>query len=93
MIEPGALTDSVIGIVTEDPPAVSVTAPEYVPTVNTPGLLVTVRLAGDDAVIVPLAGETVSQAPPETVDEVAAKDSVPPPLLDTLTCRDWLPVP
>src|SRR5438094_763161 len=53
---------------------VSVMAPEYVPAASPAGLTETTSVAG----VVALAGETLSQLPPDVVDAAAAKESAAP---------------
>src|SRR5205809_5179354 len=55
---------------------VSVTAPEYVPAASPAGSTATASVAG----VVALAGETLSQLPPEVVDAAVVKESVAPVL-------------
>ena len=61
---------------------VSVMAPEYVPAASPAGLTETTSVAG----VVALAGETLSQLPPELVDGAAAKESAAPVLETETLC-------
>ena len=49
-------------------------------------MAVTVSEAGDDGVAVPLAGEMLSQEPPEAVVALAVKESEPAPVVKTCNC-------
>ena len=61
---------------------VSVMAPEYVPAVSPAGLTETASAAG----VVALAGETLSQLPPELVEAAAVKESAAPVLETETLC-------
>jgi hypothetical protein len=81
------LTVNVTGTTTVLPAPVTVTVPEYVPTVKLVGSAVTLSATGDVGDAVPLKGETLSQVPPPAV-LVTVKGRVPPPV--SWTCICWL---
>src|SRR5439155_1233489 len=62
---------------------VSVMAPEYMPAASPAGLTETTSVAG----VMALAGEALSQLPPEVVDAATAKESAAP-VLETETLCD-----
>ena len=49
--------------------------------------------AGEDGVAVPVAGETLSQEPPEVAVALAVKESDPPPVFKTCNCCVRTPLP
>ena len=61
---------------------VSMTAPEYLPAASPAGLTATTSVAG----VVALAGETLSQLPPELVEAAAVKESAAPVLETETLC-------
>src|SRR5207247_868966 len=63
---------------------VSVMAPEYVPAASPAGLTETTSVAG----VVALAGETLSQLPPEVVEAAAVKESAAPVLATETLCAE-----
>ena len=71
----------------------SVMVPEYVPAARPAGLAVTVTGSEANAPRVPLAGEAVSQPPPDVVEARAVNASDPPPAFEAVSvcarAGDW----
>ena len=56
------------------------------PGASDPGVAVTLSETGADGVVVPLAGATLSQEPPDVVVALAVKESDPAPVFKTCNC-------